>query len=434
MNKGVSRKKQLVLSLIIIGILVGTIPVFAGGQADQTESSEQVVEVSMSTWLSLQDVSKEMMATIVQRFEEQHPNIKMKMIGVPFENQLQQTIIAATGNNLPDIIHLTPSWVLSIQAMGALADLKPLLTTEEYNDIQAGYREAATFDDKLTYVPLQNGSIVVLANKELLRKAGLPEQIPETWEDFRIAVDKISALGDDIYGFGARTVKAANSALWFMPVLFGHDGTFEDTNGEIAFSSPGTLASLEWFHRLGTFNQTPIGMGIPEVRNLFAQGKVGFIFDGPWMKGVMRSLTGRGEAADDEYIVGPMPKKADGTRFSIANDHVLSISSTSKNKEAAMEFIRFLAMDPEITKFHYENMSAIPGFASVASNSMYQEDPYVRAFIETAEFASANPSKNPNYNAALEELAAGLQEVLLGGDPATVMANTEKRMKDVYAQ
>ncbi len=427
-------KWSSVPSLILLVALVFSTPVFAQGQKDQSPKADQPVEITISTWLSLQDVSKDMMTTIVQKFEETHPLIKVKTIGVPFENQLQQTIIAATGKNLPDIMHLTPSWVVSLQAMGALTDMKKLLTPAEYQNIQAGYRDAGTFDDELAYVPLQNGSIVVLANKELLRKVGLPEAIPQTWEEFKTAVDKISALGPDIYGFGARTVKAANSALWFMPVLFGHGGTFEDAQGNIQFSSKGTLDALTWFHRLGTLNQTPVGMGIPEVRSLFAQGKVGFIFDGPWMKGVMRSLTGRGAAADSEYIVGPMPKKADGSRFSIANDHVLSISSTSKNKEAAMEFIRFLTMDPEITKFHYQNMSAIPGYSSLVSDPVYQNDPYVKTFIETANFATANPSKNPNYNAALEELASGLQEILIGGDPATVMAAVEKRMKTAYAQ
>ena len=423
-------KKGRSFSVVLLAIFL-LLPMCLFAQGTQ-EKADETIEISMSTWLSLQEVSKDMMTDIVSRFETTHPNIKVNMIGVPFENQLQQSIIAASGKNLPDIIHLNPKWVVPLDAQNALADLKPLLTAAEYQDIQAGYVESGTIDGELNCVPLQNGSIVVLANKALLKQAGLGEEIPETWAEFKDAVTKISALGDDIYGFGARTAKASNSAFWFMPVIIGHGGTIEDASGNIAFNNPGSVAAMEWFREIGTKNMTPIGMGIPEVRTLFAQGKVGFIFDGPWMKGVMRSITGKGEAVDDEYIVGLMPKGVDGSRFTIGNDHVLAIARDSKNKEAAMEFIRFLTMDKEITKLHFNTMGAIPGYVSMLSDPMYQNDAYVKAFIDSAEFASANPSKNPKFTAALEELAAGMQEVLLGGNAAEVTARMNKNMKAIY--
>jgi ABC-type glycerol-3-phosphate transport system substrate-binding protein len=422
------------IACLAFSVLV-VIPVFAGGQGEAASPAPgSQVEISFSTWLGLQEVSRDMMEEIVERFHAQNPNIRVNLVGVPFENQLQQTMIAASGRNLPDIIHLVPSWVPPLYEMNALSDLTPLLSQSEFEDIQAGYRDAGTIDGDLVYTPLQNGSIVVLANRDLLRRAGLPEAIPETWDDFKEAVRRISALGDDVYGFGMRTARAGNSAFWFLPILYGHEGTFEDADGNINFNTPGTIDAMEWLSEIGTQNQTPIGMGIPEVRTLFAQGNVGFIFDGPWMKGVMRSITGRGEEVDDEYIVGPMPRNPDGSRFTIANDHVLAISSTSPNKDAAMEFIRFLTMDEEITTFHYENMGAIPGYNSLASNQIYQDDPYIMTFIESAEFASGNPSKNPNFTAALEELASGMQEVLLGGDPAEVTAAVERSMQAVYDQ
>lgn len=422
---------------VAIGIL-STLLVFSvsagGGQEAASPALGAPVEISFSSWLGLQEVSRDMMEEIVRRFHAENPNIRVNLVGVPFENQLQQTIIAASGRNLPDIIHLVPSWVPPLYEMNALADVSSLLTSSELEDLQTGYRDAGTINGDLVYTPLQNGSIVVLANRELLRRAGLPEAIPDTWDEFREAVRRISALGSDIYGFGMRTARAGNSAFWFLPILYGHEGTFEDTDGNIDFNTPGTRRAMEWLSEIGTQNQTPIGMGIPEVRTLFAQGNVGFIFDGPWMKGVMRSITGRGEAVDDEYIVGPMPRNPDGSRFTIANDHVVAISSTSENKEAAMEFIRFLTMNESITTFHYENMGAIPGYGSLVSNPIYQNDPYIRTFIESADFASGNPSKNPNFTAALEELAAGMQEVLLGGDPATVTAAVERSMRVVYDQ
>ncbi len=152
------------------------------------------------------------------------------------------------------------------------------------------------------------------------------------------------------------------------------------------------------------------------------------------MKGVLRSITGLGEDADDDYIVGLFPKGVDGNRYGIGNNHVLAVSSKSKHKKEAVEFIKFFTHDPDITKFHYEKMGAIPGYQSLLDDPLYSNDSYAKAFVDSAAFSDCVPSKDPNFNAALEEMAAGLQEVLLGGDAAEVAEKLDTKMKEAYGQ
>jgi len=430
--------KKLLLALTIV--FVGACFVFAGGQGedDQASGSEQmdqeVTTIRMSSWLGLQEVSKEMFAEIVERFEEENPDINVEMVGVPFEQQQQQMMVAVSGGNAPDIMHFVPMWLTPFVDMGAVAPISDLMTDEQLTDIPQILVDQLSFDGSLYAVPLQNGAINVLGSKELLNRAGLPEQIPETWEDFSAAVEAITDLGDNIFGYGARTAKTSNSAFWFFPVMWGHGGQFENEAGEIVFDNAGTLEALQWYKEIGQTKQTPIGMGIPEVRNLFAQDRVGFIIDGPWMKGVMRTASGIGEEVDDDYVVGLMPKAPDGNRYTIANHHILTVASQSENKEEAMRFIEFLIWDPEITALHNDRMGAIPLMKSLVEDPRYQDDPFARSFIEAAEIANPLPSKHQNFAPSLEFVANTFQESLLGGDAEQAMNSAADSIRTLYNQ
>ena len=127
--------------------------------------------------------------------------------------------------------------------MGALVDLKAFYSQAEMDDIPKAALQAGVFKDTLATVPWQLGSIAVMGWKSVMAKAGLKEQIPETWPEFKDAVRKASmAYRGDL---GARTSKDANSAYWLFPVMWGHGGEFEDAQGKIVFNNPGTVAALE---------------------------------------------------------------------------------------------------------------------------------------------------------------------------------------------
>jgi multiple sugar transport system substrate-binding protein len=427
--------KKLVISLVLL--IASMSLVFAGGSAEEEAAASgetEVTTIRMASWLGLQDVSKEMFAEIVERFEAENPDINVEMVGVPFEQQQQQMMVAVSGGNAPDIMHFVPMWLTPFVRMGAVTPVSDLMNDEQMSDIPQILRDQLSFDGDLYALPLQNGAINVLASKELLEEAGLPQQIPETWEDFRDAVEAITNLGDDIYGYGARTAKNSNSAFWFFPVMWGHGGEFQADSGEIVFDNPGTLAALNWYKEIGQTGQTPIGMGIPEVRNLFAQNKVGFIIDGPWMKGVMRNASGLGEEVDDDYIVGVMPEAPDGNRYTIANHHILTVSAQSENKEEAMRFIEFLIWDEEITALHNDRMGAIPLMKSLVDDPRYQNDPFARAFIEAAEIANPLPSKHENFAPSLEFVANAFQQSLLGGNAEQAMNSAADSVRTLYGQ
>ena len=421
--------KRVVITLFIVLFSVA----FVFGSGDMVSAKEPVT-VSLETWLVMEGASKETMEEMARRFEKKNPDIKIELIGIPYEQVVPQVQIMVAGGNAPDIIALAPRTSVPFIKMGALADLSPYYSKEELADIPTSLYEDGVFDGKVYTVPWQIGTIVVLAWKDLLTKAGLPAKIPETWDEFKAAVRKISDLGKGTYGFGARTSKTQNSAMWFIPVLEGHGGKFEDAQGKITFGDQNTIDALNWYKEIGTTKQTPIGMGVREVRNIYARGKIGFIFDGPWMKGIMRKISGKGEAIDDDYIVGPFPKAPDGNRYGIHNSHVLSISKQCKHKKEAVRVIKFLTQDEEVTKFYYKKMGAIPVYKKLLNDPLYANDPFAQAFIQSAEFARGVASRNIQYSTALEFVATAMQEALLGRDTAKAAKTAHDNIETVYGK
>lgn len=427
-------RKFSVLGLLLILLISGF--GFAGGQEEESEGGEpeqEQVVVRMSSWLATEGASRDTLMEIIGRFEEENPGISVELINIPYAQTQQQVLVAATGGNAPDVMQLNPVFAVPVAAQGALTDLSSYFSEEELNDIPDAAYEAGLYEGNLVTVPWQLAPIAVFGHKALLEQAGLPAEIPDTWSDFKVAVERISALGDDIYGFGARTAKSGNSAFWWFPVLWGHGGQFQNAQGEITLDSPDSVDAVEWYRVLGQSEYSPRGMGIPEVRNLFGQGKVGFIFDGPWMRGILRDMTGMGEAFDDEYVVGEYPQAPDGNRYAIANNHVLGVAEQSRVKEEAVKLVKFLTQEPEIANYYYDQLAAIPVYNSILENDRYQDD-FAQVFIDSASYANPIPSKNPNFGQALEFMAADLQAALLGASPQEAADRMADNVRTLYGQ
>jgi multiple sugar transport system substrate-binding protein len=428
--------------IVMVGFvfLICTFVLIAAGQQETettgggaAEEAEPVV-LRFSSWNNMEGATKDIMQYMMDEYEKRYPGVKVELIGIPYEQTQQQIMVSIAGGNPPDLMHIVAQWGPPFATMGALEDLSKYYSEEEIADIPEGAYKDGLFQGELVSIPWYLAPICNWARKELLSEAGLPLEAPEKWDDFKSSTAKISGLGEGIYGFGARTSKDTNSAFWFFPVMWGHGGQFENDEGKIVFNNKGTVAALDYYKVLGTNEYAPTGIGVREIRNLFGQDKVCYMLAHPGEKGIYRTITGRGEAADDEYVVGMIPKAVDGNRYTIGNNHVFSIASQSKVKQEAVDMIKFLTQDEEIVMYYFEEKGALPSYKSLQEDPVFQNDEFIQPFIESATFASSVPSKEPNFQAALEFVAVAMQESLLGGNPSKAAADAEKNIKILYKQ
>jgi ABC-type glycerol-3-phosphate transport system substrate-binding protein len=421
-------KRFLVFFLLVI--IAGAL--FAEGkQESKTESG--VTNLSLVTQNLNEPDRKDTFLEMMDMFSTEYPNIDVELIGISYSEIPQQVQIMVSGGNAPDMVMWDANYSIPFVSMGAVADIKSYFTEEELADIPAGVLSDCFMDDGLYLIPLNLGTIAVFGWKSLLQNAGLPLEIPDTWSDFKTATEKITDTDAGIYGFGARTSRTQNSAMWFLPVMWGHGGNLVDDEGNIIFDNPGTVDALEWYREIGTTDQVPVGMGVREGRNVFGQGKMGFVFDGPWLQSILRSVTEQGEAIDDEYVVGVFPKAVNGDRYGIHNGPAMSIMTQCEDPDQAIKLVKFLYGNKEATELYFEKNKFAPVSKELLSDPMY-DDPFLQPFIESLEFSRAYASSKPQYHTALEFIAIAMQEALLGGDPKKAAETADRNIKAIYGQ
>ncbi len=157
--------KACLVLLIIFTVLI-TIPF-------SNKSSEN--EVVFWT-LQMSDFSS-YMNKVIQEFEVQNPQIKIKWVDVPFSEGEKRTLASVLSNNPPDLINLNPDFSAILAQRGALYEIDESLTGQFNKDIINSLK----YNGKLYSLPWYATSAVTIYNKKLLSKSGV--KMPETFED-----------------------------------------------------------------------------------------------------------------------------------------------------------------------------------------------------------------------------------------------------------
>lgn len=151
----------LILTFVIIGINL----------KPQTSGNEVIF------WtLQMSDFS-EYMNRVIDEFEVQNPDIKIKWIDVPFSEGEKRTLASVLSDNPPDLINLNPDFSAILAQKGALSEIQPEFTKQFNQSILNSLK----YNGKIYSLPWYATSAVTIYNKELIAKAGV--KVPQTYEE-----------------------------------------------------------------------------------------------------------------------------------------------------------------------------------------------------------------------------------------------------------
>lgn len=426
----VTRVKARTIALSL-GIVVGLISSSASGQA-----------IKLMGWVGLFDFQKPGWERIVEEFEKQNPGVTIEYIGTPFEETLNQATVAIVGGNAPDIIQISSGWVPQLQAMDALEPLDNHFSADVLGKFPKSLIEATTIEGHVYSLPWIPGPIIMAYNRNLLKEAGLdPDNPPKTWPELTDAIDKVCALpdrsGGKVYGAALRTSRGPNTAHWAIPVIWGLGGEIVDADGNIDVTNEGIVRAYEWYRDIVSSGCSPDAFNIQEVRNLFAQERAGFIFEGPWVRGLVTNLSdGKlSVALDGDVWIAPMPAGPDGRVRQIANSNELVITASSENKELAAKFVDFVLGNPETVEYYFETSKQLTtGRLDVLSSGAMGDDPFVQAFVEVLPVSNGVPIKHPKWFAVMDAMAPTLQKVIKGADASAELQQTKREVDRILSR
>jgi multiple sugar transport system substrate-binding protein len=265
-------------------------------------------------------------------FEAAHPGIKVQPTLIPsssFENTIQTQI---AGGDVPDLLPVFTNMLAPLIDAGVLAPLDDCIAKSTFKDRMLPSAAYARYSGKTYGVPLTMSPQSLLYNKALLDQAGVG--VPTTVEEFYAAAKAVKEkTGQWGYAFPNNVSSPLFTYLQSMQWVIGLGGDWATADRKITASAPKTVEAITWIKRFLDEGLAPRGLDANAVRTLFAQGKVAFLIDGPW---VMTQVQSSNPALlkDVNFAVMPTP-----THAAITGGAYYTIPAGSPHKDDACAYL-----------------------------------------------------------------------------------------------
>jgi len=420
--------KKLVVLLVLIAL--GLTMIYAQGAQDQ-----ETIVIEHLTRMRAEEYGRDVFNASAAEFEAANPGVEIKSIDVSYDDLRSQMLLKAQAGTPPNISEPVLSWIPQLAGAGILEPITNFMSDVEL----AKYMQSAIDDSRIDgvpyAVPLWHGPILLYANKELMTKAGLPLRAPADIYEFKSWIEKIGSLGkdkngEDIVGFSMRNVKSPNSGFWFVPWIWAWGGELVDADGNPSLDTQGFKDALGFYQWCTDSGYSPKGIDAPTSRIIFAQCRAGFVFDGPWLKGMLPGMTDNPDI-DNMYEVFTVPNGVNGEPWTIANPTSMVVLSGSENKETAFDFVKYLTASNDVSALLVEKMGVLPTFLEFADNDPSMQTTFVKEFFKQMPYSRGVPWKNESWPGLQDILATAMSQALAGDNLNNIAAAAQQDFLDL---
>ncbi|MFB9326799.1 ABC transporter substrate-binding protein [Paenibacillus aurantiacus] len=362
------------------GVAAGVIA--AGALAGCSGNGDSGGDAVTITHYTIDSPDRTFVEQLIPDFEAKHPGIKIKVTKAPYEQFDSKLQSAIAAKNAPDV---TSQWgyggFMEYYNKGMLADLTPYLGDfkAEAAHIPKSVMDIYKVDGKTYGIPLNSYVSVLLYNKDLFDKAGVPYP-PSDYEDKSWTFDEMVQAARKLT-IDSKNLAEAQYGLDFglgerdqRPLYFGAKVYAEDTwaNGgkpsKVNFDQPDVIAAykkiygLIWDEKVSpppAFSKSVAG----QFGDPFLSGKIAMSVVGSW------SLAA---SSDFNFKVGvaAVPQGPNPDFRSVLYIDPLFVLKDSKHPKEALEWIQYL-VSTDVQKKSIELSGGNPPVNQEAAETYY---------------------------------------------------------------
>lgn len=301
---------------------------------------------------------------VLPAFNRLYPNVTVEHQEIPYDDLRQKLVTGLAGGILPDVLRADIIWVPEFADLGVLLALDEEMP--DYAEISAamfpGPVSTNKWGDHYYGLPLDTNTRVLFYNTKVFKEAGLTAA-PTTIDELEAAFAKVkTALGKDRYGYAE-----GGTGPWsILPWVWSFGGGITDdalTSATGTLNGPGTVAAVtklkDWLDK-GYLSPSILGGGLATSEQ-FGNDQAATILEGPWMPGIFKNQF---PALTYEYAT--VPAGPGGTASVVGGEDIVVFKST-KNKEAALAFTRFMVS--EEAQLAMGKVGQMPVLQSLAGSS-----------------------------------------------------------------
>jgi multiple sugar transport system substrate-binding protein len=319
----------LALVLIVAG------PVF--GQAKKVELN--FLEVMTSP------ARTEVLQKMISAYEAANPGVKINLISPPYEQADNKLTLMLTAEEPLDIVEVRDMTIKQHVTNGRLENLENYLAGWPGSKTFLSVTNAASrvVDGKPYFVPQFFYIKALFVRTDILAKYGI-KVMPKTIDDLYAICKKITDASKNQFGF---TLRGKGNAYKTTDILIAAnipnidpENIYMTKDGKSIYESPQFLEAFKSYVDLykTAVPKDGINWGFNEQINAFVSGITPFLVQDPDTVPLLDKQLGR-----DKYSVIPIPAGKSGKTYLDYGYAGYGVTSYSKNKQAAWNFIAYMS-------------------------------------------------------------------------------------------
>jgi multiple sugar transport system substrate-binding protein len=410
------------VSIFVIIILINSIlatanfiiPSFA---KEEVTLTAQLVEPS-ERWDML-------ISMALQDLRAKHPehDIQINYTTLDYNDARRQMLNTMSNRTSIDLISVDQIWLGEFADKGFLTDLTNL--TDSWGRSSDWYEtnwDGGVYNDKIYGIWAWTDVRSIWYWKDLLNNSGVDPNSLKTWDGY---IESTIKLNDALKGKGIQAVELVGGPgspnewfpfLWMLggDILDNRQGhSTKDRYWFPIYNSTEGVKALEFFKQLVDVGVKPITV---DFEKEFVDRKYAVMLGGSWLPGYFLSLTNRSPEEQVGMIpMLPVPNKNTSTT-TIMGGWLLSIPSTSKNKDLAWELITIM-LKPEILSPMLAKYGYLPTQISIGqgpySAELRKSIPYYNELISLIPFGQERPNI-PEYSLIADHISEAIDAVYSG--------------------
>jgi arabinogalactan oligomer/maltooligosaccharide transport system substrate-binding protein len=332
--------------------------------------------------------------------------VKVELTGKSVDDMKDDFIQQVPTGKGPDIVMGAHDWLGELSTNGVVAPIELGDSSEDYLPVAL---QAATYEGTVYMLPYAVENIAVLRNADLVPAAA-------TSFDDMVAkgtfVVEQGAEGNPYHLYPFQTA--------FGAPVFGTDDTGSYDPTDLQLGSEGGFAFADWLGAQGAAGVLNTDVDGEIAKQQFLDGTAAFWLTGPWNVG----------AATDAGInvaIDPIPSPTGETASPFAGVKGFFVSSESKNKVAANDFLVNYIGTEDVQLELFKAGNILPALTAAADTAA--ADPIIAGFQAVGADAVPMPAI-PAMGAVWQYWGVAEAAIINGEDPATTW---QKLVDDVTA-
>lgn len=358
------------------------------------------------------------------------------------------------GSSSVDVIAGDVVWSAELADNGWIEDLSRRMYSDYSPQVPDAFLEAplssVSYQNSLWGVPWFTDVGVLYYRRDLLEEAGMSDP-PTTWGGLTDIANQVKEETGTQYGFVFQGADYEGGVVNGLEYIWNAGGNVLD--GNISTSSPGTPVSLSpnfvvidsqssiqgLQTQRGLIEDDVAPQEVAEYRetdsnDAFMAGDAVFQRGWPFMFATFG--TDDSTISQDQVGIAPLPVQSEGQEsWSCLGGWNMYMNSSSQNKDAAWEFIKFMTA-PEQQKFRANEGSFLPTISNLYEDQeLVNNVPVIEPARDIVRQDARSRPVTPYYSVISTRLAQGFNASLTGDkDPQQAVEDLQNEMQNIIEQ